>query len=108
MLAAGAKAPEFALTQVSGEPATLSGLLAGGPALLALYKAGCPVCQLTLPYLERISKGSLRVVAISQDAERETQRFLDNFRLTIPALLDPAEDRYPVSNAFGITSVPSL
>jgi len=90
MLATGAVAPDFSLTGLSGESQTLSGLLASGPVLLAFYKAGCPVCQLTLPYLERLSQGSLRVVTISQDGEAETQRFRQRFELTLPALFDRA------------------
>ena len=108
MLATGAVAPEFSLNSLSGERQTLSGLLASGPVLLAFYKAGCPVCQLTLPYLERLSQGSLRVVTISQDSEPDTQRFRQRFELTLPVLFDRAEDRYPASNSFGITLVPSL
>ena len=101
-------APEFSLTSLSGESQSLSGLLASGPVLLAFYKASCPVCQLTLPYIERLSRGSLRVVTISQDGEQETQRFRQRFELTLPALFDRAEDRYPASNSFGITHVPAL
>ena len=108
MLATGAMAPDFSLTSLSGERQSLSGLLASGPVLLAFYKASCPVCQLTLPYLERLSQGSLRVITISQDGEPDTQRFRSAFKLTLPALLDRAEDRYPASNSFGISLVPSL
>src|ERR1051326_2332218 len=108
MLASGVKAPEFSLPGMDDGQVTLAGLIANGPVLLALYKSSCPVCQLTLPYLQRIAQGSLPVVMISQDNQRETERFRDKFSLTMPALLDRAEDRYPVSNAFGITNVPSL
>ena len=76
--------------------------------MLALYRAGCPVCQLTLPYLERISKGSLQVLAISQDDPALTERFRKTFGLSLRTLLDREEDGYPVSNAFGIAHVPSL
>lgn len=108
MLAAGSKAPDFSLKDVSGKPQTLKDLVPRGPVLLALYKVSCPVCQMTLPYLERISKGSLPVIAISQDDESATKRFQQTYGLTLPTLLDRAEDAYPVSNAFGITHVPSL
>jgi peroxiredoxin len=109
MLAAGSKAPAFALQNLSGETSSLSDLISGGPVLLALYKASCPVCQLTLPYLDRLSqRGSLKVVAISQDDAKTAKRFQENFHLTLPILLDPAEQNYRVSNAFGIDHVPSL
>ncbi len=108
MLTAGAKAPDFSLQDPSGRKVALSDILARGPALLALYKISCPVCQLTAPYLERLSKGSLQVIAISQDDARGTVRFQQTYGLTMPTLLDPEEAGYPVSNAFGITHVPSL
>ncbi len=103
MLTAGAKAPDFSLQDPSGRKVALSDILARGPALLALYKISCPVCQLTAPYLERLSKGSLQVIAISQDDARGTVRFQQTYGLTMPTLLDPEEAGYPVSNAFGIT-----
>ena len=113
MLSAGAKAPGFTLTDLSGRKHTLSEILERGPVLLALYKISCPVCQLTMPYLERIAAGSLhpgslQVIGISQDDERGTHRFLKTQSLTMPTLLDREEDGYQLSNAFGITHVPSL
>ena len=101
MLAAGAKAPSVALDEIAD-------ILSRGPALIVLYKISCPVCQLALPFLERIAAGSLQVVAFSQDDERGTQRFRDTFHLTMPTLLDREKAGYPVSNAFGISLVPSL
>jgi peroxiredoxin len=108
MLASGAKAPSFRLGDLSGQEHQLQEILARGPALLALYKISCPVCQMTLPYLERISKGSLQVIAISQDDQRGTGFFQQRFGLTMSTLLDREEDGYPASNLFGISHVPSL
>jgi peroxiredoxin len=113
MLAAGAKAPSFTLLDTAGEACALADLLARGPVLLALYKASCPVCQMTLPYLERIARGavpetSLQVVPIAQDDPLVTARFQKALGLSLRTLLDSEEDGYPVSNAFGITHVPSL
>ena len=109
-LAAGAAAPAFELAGMDGATHTLSDLLARGPLLLAIYKVGCPTCQLTLPFLERIHSagGALRIVGISQDNRFGTDRFQSTYRLTLPSLLDREEDGYPVSNAFGIARVPTL
>jgi len=105
----GAKAPDFTLQAVSGQNQSLSEILARGPALLALFKISCPTCQMTFPFLERIATGSgLQVIGISQDDERGTNRFASTFHLTIPMLLDRETEEYPVSNAYGITHVPSL
>src|SRR5437763_13081773 len=108
MIKAGAKAPEFTLDDMSGAKQSLSEILAQGPVLLTLYKISCPVCQLTLPFIERISKGSLQVIGISQDDERATAKFQKTYSPTMQTLLDRDSDDYPVSNAFGITHVPSL
>jgi peroxiredoxin len=114
VLSAGAKAPGFTLADLSGKRHALGEILERGPVLLALYKIGCPTCQLTLPYLERIANaseknaGRLQVIGISQDDERGTQRFLKTHSLTMPMLLDREEDGYQASNAYGITHVPSL
>jgi peroxiredoxin len=108
MLKAGARAPAFTLDGLSGGKESLSDLLSRGPALLALYKISCPVCQMTLPFLDRIAKGALQVVAISQDEESGTARFQKTYGVSMPTLLDRERDGYPASNAFGITYVPSL
>lgn len=108
MLTVGTQAPEFTLEDMEGGKRGLSGLLSSGPTLVALYKMSCPVCQLTMPYLDRIAKGSLQVVAISQDDALGTSRFQKNLGLTLPILLDRESDGYPASNGFGITHVPSL
>jgi peroxiredoxin len=108
MLSAGARAPSFSLFDLDGNPQILVEILEHGPVLLALYKISCPTCQLAMPYIERISSGSLRVIAISQDDSGGTSRFMQKFGLTMVTLLDREEDGYPVSNAFGIAHVPSL
>jgi len=113
MLGAGDKAPSFSLPEASGHLSSLSELLARGPTLLALYKISCPVSQMTLPFLERIAQGrkpadALQVVAISQDDESATRHFCEKYKLTFPHLFDREEDGFKVSNAFGITNVPSL
>jgi peroxiredoxin len=101
MLAAGSKAP------VSSLPG-LAELISRGPILLVFYKISCPVCQMTLPFLEKLIGGQLHIVTVSQDDADGTRRFQDRFRVTMPTLLDPEDEGYPASNAFGITHVPSL
>ena len=108
MLASGAKAPSFTLRDHAGNTRTLDSILERGPALLALYKVSCPVCQLTAPYLERLSNGSLQVVNVSQDDEAATRKFEQTYGLTAASLLDRKQDGYHLSNALGIDHVPSL
>jgi len=86
----------------------LSDLAANGPVLLAFFKISCPVCQLTLPFLERIHGNRLPVYAISQNDIEDTREFNRYYRLSLPTLLDREEEDFPVSNAFGISSVPTM
>jgi peroxiredoxin len=100
LLQAGDRAPSLPL---------LEEVLAGGPALLAFFKVSCPVCQFTFPFLERIAKsGSMRVFGVSQDDAKATARFAKEFGVTFPMLLDQEPAGYPASNAFGVSTVPTL
>jgi peroxiredoxin len=108
MLSVNSKAPQFTLNDLDGVSHSLAAILQRGPVLLILYKISCPVCQLTLPFLNRIANGGLQIVAISQDDAASTRRFQSKFGVNLPTLLDREEESYPVSNAFGITHVPSL
>jgi peroxiredoxin len=106
---AGTQAPGFRLIGLDGSTRSLEDVLAGGPALLAFFKISCPVCQLTAPYLERLSANNgIQVIGISQDDAAATRGFLERFGVTFPTLLDLASEGYPASNAYGLVSVPSM
>lgn len=105
MLAQGAQAPDVEVSTLEGGTKKLRDLAASGPALLAFFKNTCPVCQFTLPFLNRL-KDRVQVWAISQDNARDTREFLSEYGAEFPALLDGKG--YPASNGFGITNVPSL
>jgi len=108
MLRAGTKAPAFTLDDGAGGKRSLAGILERGAALVALYKVGCPVCQLTFPFLDRMAKGSLQVIGISQDNQRDTEKFRKSYAPQMAMLYDRDRDGYPASNAFGISHVPSI
>jgi peroxiredoxin len=116
ILRAGHRAPEFSLARLANGAiqgtADLGKLLADGPVLLAFFKSSCPVCQMTLPYLERIhggrAPGSLEIYGVSQDDPGTTQDFAVEFGISFPMLLDTEESGYPASNAYNISHVPSL
>jgi peroxiredoxin len=106
----GGLAPDFALPDSRGKTFSLSGMLATGPVVLAFFKVTCPVCQFTFPYLERIFRGGagrVNLLGVSQNPARETNLFASEYGLTFPLLLDEP-GRYPVSNAYGITHVPTV
>ena len=108
ILKPGAAAPDFTLPDLHGAPQSLKALLTQGPVVLAFFKVSCPTCQYTFPFLERFGNGRARIVGISQDNQRGTEQFNRQFGVTFPVLLDAASEDYPVSNAYGLTHVPSL
>jgi peroxiredoxin len=105
LLPEGSRAPDFRLDRLDGGQAALPELIANGPVLLAFFKVTCPVCQLTLPYLNRLT---IPVYGISQNCEDDTREFNRHFGIAFPTLLDREEDNFPASNAYGIASVPTL
>jgi peroxiredoxin len=105
----GTLAPGFRLAALDGGEVTLAELTATGPVLLAFFKVTCPVCQLTVPYLERLhQQGGLRIYGISQNEPVDTREFNRHFGVTFPTLLDSEDAGYPASNAYGISSVPTM
>jgi peroxiredoxin Q/BCP len=108
-LEAGARAPEFTLPRLDGGETSLAEIAAGGPALLAFFKISCPVCQLAFPFLQRLHQpGKLPVYGISQNKAADTRDFARRYGVTFPLLLDLEETGFPVSNAYGLTNVPTL
>jgi peroxiredoxin len=107
---AGQPAPDFSLKSLDGQQVSLQQLLAKGPVALAFFKISCPVCQFTMPFLQRIAEryagNGAAMVGISQDDARSTKDFNHEYGLQFPTLLDDAG--YPVSNAYGLTNVPTL
>jgi peroxiredoxin len=110
-LTAGTKAPEFDLKTMDGKRFVLRDELARGPVALAFFKVSCPVCQYAFPFLERLERAygsnGVRVIGVSQNDPKQTASFNKEFGVTFPVLLDDA-DTYPVSNAYGLTNVPSI
>ncbi len=109
LLEPGEPAPDFVLKSLAGGQVSLAETLAKGPALLVFFKVGCPVCQMTFPFLERLSHNeAVRINAISQDEAGHTQQFNQRFGVTFETLLDASAEGYPASNAYGISSVPTF
>jgi cytochrome c biogenesis protein CcmG, thiol:disulfide interchange protein DsbE len=108
-LATGKKAPDFILPTVEGVRFSLSGALKRGPVIAVFFKISCPVCQYAVPFVERIHQaygGKATVVGISQNTRQDTLVFMRQYGASFPVLLDDPS-KYPVSNAYGITNVPT-
>ena len=110
-LTAGTAAPDINLSNTRGGKFSLKDTLKRGPVLAAFFKISCPVCQFALPYLERIYKAypgtPVTMVGVSEDEQDYSEQFAREYGITFPLLLDPV-DRYPVSNAYDLTNVPSV
>lgn len=112
MLDPGDRAPDFHLQDAQGRTWRLRDLVAKGPVVVAFFKTTCPVCQLALPFLDRLHRGQagpgISIFGISQDDAESAREFTDEFGVTFPMLFDTAESDYPASNAYGISHVPSV
>jgi len=109
-IVAGNTAPEFSLKSLGQKQYALRSLLERGPVVAAFFKISCPVCQFTFPFLERLHQryGSdgTTFLGISQDDARATKSFLSEYGISFLTVLD--ESGYLVSNAYGLTNVPTI
>lgn len=110
-LATGVTAPDFELKTLHGKRFSLKDELAHGPVVLAFFKVSCPTCQYAFPFLQRLYKAyadkGVKLVGVSQNDAKETAAFAKEFGVSFPLLLDDTRS-YPVSNAYGLTNVPSI
>jgi peroxiredoxin len=110
-LTAGRSAPDFKLQTMDGKQFSLREALTRGPVVAAFFKISCPVCQYAFPFLERIHKAhggkNVSIVGISQNEKKDTAAFTKEYGVTFPILLDDT-NTYPVSNAYGLTNVPTI
>jgi peroxiredoxin len=110
-LIAGTKAPDFKLHTTDGKQFALQEALAAGPVMLASFKVSCPICQFAFPFYERLYKAyknqGVTLVGVSQNNTKDTLAFARQYGVTFPILLDDTK-KYPVSNAYGLTNVPTF
>jgi len=107
----GTKAPDFTLPTMEGNQLSLSEALACGPVVLVFFKVSCPTCQYAFPFLQRIYEAhghkGVTIVGISQNSKKDTATFTKEYKISFPILLDDTNS-YPVSNAYGLTNVPTV
>jgi peroxiredoxin len=110
-LGPGRHAPDFILHSMDDKVFSLQEALAQGPVIAAFFKISCPTCQYALPFLQRIYEArgnkAVTIVGISQNGKKDTGAFLRQYGITFPVLLDDTAS-YPVSNAYGLTNVPTI
>jgi peroxiredoxin len=109
---AGTPAPGFSLKGLDGTTYSLESLRKKGPVVAAFFKISCPVCQFAFPFLQRVYQryggDNVTFLGISQDDAKATTGFVRQFGVTFPMALDEKEKGYPASNAYGLTSVPTI
>ncbi len=110
-LTVGTTAPDFTLQTMDGKSFSLREALAHGPVVAAFFKISCPTCQYAFPFLQRLYEAhrgkQIAIVGISQNTKKDTAAFIKQYGVTFPVLLDDM-NTYPVSNAYGLTNVPSV
>jgi peroxiredoxin len=106
----GTTAPDFTLPRMDGKQFSLREALARGPVLAAFFKISCPTCQYAFPFLQRIYQAhgnkAVTIVGVSQNTKPDTAAFIKEYGITFTVLLDDTKS-YPVSNAYGLTNVPT-
>ena len=111
-LQAGSMAPDFTLTATDGGSIHLLELLQHGPVVLAFFKVSCPVCQFAFPYYERLAQAhnhtGVTVLGICQNSEGEAVAFAGEYGVTFALAIDNDSNGYAVSNAYGLTNVPTI
>jgi peroxiredoxin len=107
----GGQAPDFELPDLQGRSHRLSDALLRGPVALVFYKASCPTCQFTFPYIQEIflqvgQTAGWTLWGVSEDDVEETREFEEQHGITFDLLID--EHPYPVSAAYGLQFVPAM
>ena len=104
---AGTPAPEFDLQTPDGRRVSLSDFR-GKAVVVNFWATWCPPCRSEMPDLEQIAqerKSDVVVLAVNvQEARDPVARFVQQYGLTFPILLDTSGD---VTQAFGVQSLPT-
>ena len=104
----GLPAPDFSLPGLDGKEVSLSDFR-GKVVLVNIWATWCPPCVQEMDSMqklyERFDKKNFEILAVSVDSlgRSVVAPFMDNYKLTFPALLDPAGT---VQVAYQTTGVP--
>ena len=111
-LKSGTDAPDFRLLDAGGEEFHLRRQLDTGPVVLTFFKTSCPTCRYGLPYLDRLASAlegtTAESIAVCQDTPGDAERFKLDFDFKTRVVFDTEEADFPVSNAYGLTNVPTV
>jgi len=106
----GFLAPDFTLDSLSGAPISLSDMR-GKAVVLNLWASWCPPCRAEMPAIQRVYQENhergLEVLAVNmtaQDNLAAVEKFVQEFNLTFPILLDPSGE---VGNTYLMRALPT-
>jgi peroxiredoxin len=106
----GSIAPPFRLEDLDGKAHSLEELQRGDLLLLVFYHSECPTCALAMPFIGNLARAvtseRMKIWGVSQDPRKDTIKFAGIKCLEMPVLIDA--DPYQVSQAYGLTNVPTL
>ncbi len=106
----GSVAPDFRLEDLDEKFHSLGELKKGDLLVLVFYHSGCPTCQFAMPFIGNLARAmkstTVMIWGVSQDEEDESLRFAQVKGLEMPVMVDA--EPYPVSQAYGLTNVPTL
>jgi peroxiredoxin len=112
-IAKGELVPPFSLKATDGKTLGLKEALGHGPVLAVFFKVSCPTCQFSLPFIERLYQqlraaggAGSQVWGVSQDNAENSMRFMKEYGVTFPVLIDP--EPYETSQAYGLSYVPTV
>ncbi|HEY3175804.1 MAG TPA: TlpA disulfide reductase family protein [Candidatus Polarisedimenticolia bacterium] len=105
-LAAGSRAPLFALSDLAGKQVLLSDYK-GRVVLLHFWATWCAVCRQEMPILEEVSRAHADDVAVLAvnlgERPRKVRAYVEGSGLTFPVLMD---SRGKVAEEYGVLSLP--
>lgn len=111
-LSVGAQAPDFTLSGIDGKQYSLAAALKQGPLLAVFIQTACPVCDLTMPYLNRLTEAYAdqrwQLWVISQDDQEASRRYAQRFEASFPLVVDDPTDGWKVSRAYDPPATPTL
>ena len=106
----GFLAPDITLDSLSGDPISLSDMR-GKAVVLNLWASWCPPCRAEMPAIQRVYQENhergLEVLAVNmtaQDNLAAVEKFVQEFNLTFPILLDTSGE---VGNTYLMRALPT-
>ena len=115
-LKAGAKAPDFAVTDLTDKEFRLKEALAKGPALIFFWSFFCGPCREEIPMINELTKEfkdkGLTVVGVNLDG-RDMKKAVDKFyvaeKLTFNIVFDElVGDAFAVADPYGVAGTPAI